>query len=214
MLLVFAAFAAMGEKTVTVPKGAYLVLDLSANFQDKPDQMEGWDDLAEAFNSAGPHILQLRAVTRAIQAAATDPDIAGLYLCGHVMPVGYGSGYAALRELHAAIVAFKASGKPVKAYLKFATTRDFYVASAASELTMDPYGGILMPGLASQPMFFTGLFEKLGVGVQVTRVGKYKSAGEPGTNPEAARRFMGRDHRHDRTVPGAPGRHLAGECGP
>jgi protease-4 len=179
MLLVFAAFAAMGEKTVVVPHGAYLVLDLSANLQDKPDQMEGWDDIAEAFDGGGPHNLQLRSVTRALQAAAADPDIAGLFIHGHFTPVGYGSGFAALRELHDAIAGFKASGKPVQAYLTSATTRDYYVASAAGEVTMDPYGRILMPGLASQPMFYTGLFEKLGIGVQVTRVGKYKSAVEP-----------------------------------
>ncbi|HVU17510.1 MAG TPA: signal peptide peptidase SppA [Candidatus Didemnitutus sp.] len=178
-MLVLAAFAAMGEKTVSVSKNSYLVVDLNANFQDKPDQIEGWDDFAEAFDGGGPHNLQLRAVTRAIQAAASDPDIAGLFVHGHLTPVGYGSGFAALRELHDAIDAFKASGKPVKAYLNFATTRDFYVVSGASEISINPYGGIYIPGLASQPMFYTGLFEKLGIGVQVTRVGKFKSAVEP-----------------------------------
>jgi protease-4 len=44
---------------------------------------------------------------------------------------------------------------------------------------LDPYGAVAMPGLASQPMFYAGAFEKFGIGVQVTRVGKYKSAVEP-----------------------------------
>lgn len=183
-LLVFAALAAVGEKTVLVPKGAYLVLDLSANLQDRPDQLEGWDEFAEAFDGGGVHNLQLRSVTRAVQAAASDPDIAGLYIHGHITPVGYGSGFAALRELRDAVAAFKASGKPVKAHLTLASTRDIYVASAAGEVSVDPYGGILMPGLASQPMFYTGLFEKVGIGVQVTRVGKYKSAVEPYTRKD------------------------------
>ena len=52
---------------------------------------------------------------------------------------------------------------------------------AASDLALDPYGVILMPGLASEPVFFAGAFEKYGVNVQVTRVGKYKSAVEPFT---------------------------------
>jgi protease-4 len=177
--LLLAAVAAMGEKKVTVVKGSYLVFDLSANIQDKPDQMEGFAHLAEAFGGSGEHTLQLRAVTRALQAAARDPDIAGLYIRGNFRPAGYGTGFGALKEVREAIEEFKASGKPVKAYLNFATTRDYYVASAASELTMDPYGLIFMPGLAVRPMFFTGLFEKLGIGVQVTRVGKYKSAIEP-----------------------------------
>jgi len=184
LLLLLAAMAAVGEKTVVVPHGSYLVLDLSANLQDKPEQMQGLEDLADAFDGGGAHSLQLRSVTRALQAAAADPDITGLYLHGHFMPIGYGSGFAALRELRDAIIAFKASGKPVEAYLTFASTRDLYVASTATELTLDPYGGVLAPGLASQPMFFTGLFEKLGIGVQVTRVGKYKSAVEPFTRKD------------------------------
>jgi protease-4 len=49
---------------------------------------------------------------------------------------------------------------------------------------MDPYGVILMPGLASEPAFFAGAFEKYGINVQVTRVGKYKSAVEPFTRRE------------------------------
>ena len=80
-----------------------------------------------------------------------------------------------------AIESFKASGKPVKAYLDYAGTREFYVSSVADELVLDPYGAVVVPGLASQPMFLTGAFEKFGIGVQVTRVGKYKSAVEPFT---------------------------------
>ncbi len=182
--LFLAAIAAMGEKPVQVTKGSYLVLDLSANIQDTPDQMEGFEQFMDAFGGDGAKQLQLRAATRALQAAAADPDITGLFVRGQLMSNGYGSGFAALRELREAIETFKASGKPVKAYLQFATTRDYYVASAASELTLDPYGAIYMPGLASQPMFFTGAFEKFGVGVQVTRVGKYKSAVEPFTRKD------------------------------
>ena len=97
---------------------------------------------------------------------------------------GYGSGFAALKEVREALEAFKASGKPIKAYLDYASTRDFYLASVASEIVLDPYGAILMPGLASQPMFYAGAFEKFGIGVQVTRVGKYKSAVEPFTRKD------------------------------
>ena len=183
--LLLAALVAVGDKKpVTVQNGSYLVFDLSANIQDSPSQMEGLEEFTEAFGGQGDRVLQLREVTRALQAAATDNSIAGLYLTGQFRPQGYGAGFAALKEVRDAVAAFKASGKPVKAYLDFATTRDFYVASAANEIVLDPYGVILMPGLASQPMFFAGLFEKLGIGVQVTRVGKYKSAVEPFTRKD------------------------------
>ncbi|HVZ65264.1 MAG TPA: signal peptide peptidase SppA [Lacunisphaera sp.] len=180
--LVLAAFAALGQKkTVTVQRGSYLVLDLAAAIRDAPSQTEGLDQIMEAFGDRGLRTLQLRQVTRSLEAAAHDDDIAGLYLTGSVRAAGYSSGYAALKEVREAIQAFKASGKPVKAYVDFATTRDLYVDSVASEIVLDPYGAILMPGLATQPMFFAGAFEKFGIGVQVTRVGKYKSAVEPYT---------------------------------
>ena len=134
--------------------------------------------------------LQLRTVTRAHPgrraATAASPACSSPATCA---PVGYGSGFGALKEVRAALGDFKASGKPVMAYLNAATTRDYYLASAASDLVLDPYGMILLPGLASQPLFMAGAFEKFGVGVQVTRVGKYKSAVEPYTrkdlSPEA-----------------------------
>ncbi len=175
------ALAALGESeksSPTVLPGSYLVLDLSTNFSDAPPHL----DLTSL--RGGEESLQLRAATRSLRAAATDERIAGVYLTGDLNPAGYGSGHAALRELRAALLAFREAGKPVVAYLTFASTRTYYVASAASDLALDPYGMILLPGMASEPMFFAGAFEKVGINVQVTRAGKYKSAVEPFTRRE------------------------------
>ncbi|MFN0068944.1 MAG: S49 family peptidase, partial [Limisphaerales bacterium] len=179
-IVLLAAMAATGQKPATVEKGSYLVLNMSVNLQESPEQNEDLADFMEAFgDSAGPRPLQLRAAVRALEAAADDDAIAGLFLTGNFRSMNYGSGYAALRELRAAIENFKKSGKPVKAYLGSATTRNYYIATAADELILDRYGAVMMPGLASQPLFLAGAFEKFGIGVQVTRVGKYKSAIEP-----------------------------------
>lgn len=173
------AVAAMGEKKVVMEDGSYLVLDLAANITDAPPLV----DLGALFGEK-TDTLQLRTVTKTLKAAAGDQRIKGLLLVGSLQPQGYGSGYAALREVREAIEEFKASKKPVKAYLTYAATRDYYVASVADDLALDPYGAILMPGLASEPMFLAGAFEKYGVGVQVTRVGKYKSAVESFTRKD------------------------------
>ena len=189
--VVIAVLAAVNShKTGGLEPGSYLVYDLSANLKDAPEEFEGADIIHRlAGGGRGSSTLQVRQVTRALRHAAKDSRIAGLYLTGNILPVGYGSGFAALKEVREAITAFKVSGKPVQAYLNFATTRDYYLASAANEVVMDPYGEIYLPGLAAQPMFFAGAFEKFGIGVQVTRVGKYKSAVEPYTrrdlSPEA-----------------------------
>lgn len=183
--LLLGIVVALGQKKpATVPDGGYLVFDLSANLPDTPAQAEGMEELVEALGGQAPNRLQLRQVTRAIEAAGRDGAIKGLFLTGSLQPQGYGAGFAALKEVREAIEAFKASGKPVKAYLSLARTRDLYVASVADEITLDPYGALFVPGLASQPMFYTGAFEKFGIGVQVTRVGKYKSGIEPYTRKE------------------------------
>ncbi len=171
--------AAMGEKKVTLADDSYLVLDLSANITDAPPLID-----FSVFMGEKNDTLQLRTVTNALRAAAEDKRIKGLLIVGSLQPSGFGSGYAALKEVRTALEEFKASKKPVKAYLTFAMTRDYYLAAVADDVALDPYGAILMPGLASQPMFLAGAFEKYGVGVQVTRVGKYKSAVEPFTRKD------------------------------
>lgn len=159
-----------------VENGSYLVYDLSSNITDAPPEFDLGD-----FNRDETPTLQLRPVLRALRVAAHDDRIKGLLLIGSFNPVGMGSGYGALTEVRNAILAFRAAGKPVRAYLDFATTKDYFVASAANEIDLDPYGIVYMPGLATEPMFYAGAFQKYGVGIQVTRVGKYKDFVEPFT---------------------------------
>jgi protease-4 len=172
------AIVAVGtqKKAPEVVDDSYLVLDLSANITDAPPAV----DFGE-FTGGRTETLQLRSLTRALRYASHDRRIKGLLLLGNLSPGGYGTGFAALREVRGAIGDFRATGKPVVAFIDYATNRDFYLATAASDVVLDPYGMILMPGLASQPIFFAGAFEKYGIGVQLTRVGKYKSFAEPFT---------------------------------
>ncbi len=174
------AIAALGEKKgVSVEHGSYLVLDLSSAITDAPPVV---DFRALGADRAGT--LQLRTVLRTLRAAAKDDRIAGVFIKGDAALAGYGPGYATLKEVRGALRNFAASGKPVRAYLTYATTKNYYLASAATDLALDPYGLIIMPGLATQPMFMAGAFEKYGIGVQVTRVGKYKSFVEPFTRKD------------------------------
>ena len=162
-------------KSAKMETGSYLVFDLSGNITDAPSPFD-FSDLASDHQAT----LQLRAVIRALREAATDDRIGGILLTGSLQPSGLGSGYGELQELRNALLQFKSrSKKPVKAYLEFATTKDYYLASVADEVALDPYGVLYMPGLAVEPMFYAGAFEKYGVNVQVTRAGKYKSYVEP-----------------------------------
>lgn len=171
--------ASLGNKPVTIENGSYLVFDLTANITDAPARMGPLEILEGIDDGDRPKLLQLRSVTRGLKAAAEDNRIKGLLLTGTVSPGGYGSSLAALKEVRAALMTFRESGKPMVAYLTQAGTRDIYLAAVANEVVIDPYGQIAMPGLASEPIFFADALDKLGVGVQVARVGKYKSAVEP-----------------------------------
>ncbi len=174
-----------GKSSTAIESGSYLVFNLNANLTDTPpDPTKGLLPALLAGGREGPPTLQVRAVTRALLAAAKDDRIAGVFLTGQLAPEGLGTGYAALKEVRAALHEFKAAHKPVVAQLELADTRDFYLAAGADEIDLDPFGAVFLPGLASEPMFFAGAMEKYGVGVQVTRVGKYKSAVEPFTRQD------------------------------
>jgi protease-4 len=172
------AISALEPQTKSFEAGSYLVFDLSANITDAPPAFEGAGPGA-LLGGGDARTLQLRAVTRALREAGTDKRIAGVLLLGSLTPEGYGSGFATLSEVRAALGDFKKSGKPVVAYLDFATTGDLYLAAGATDLVLDPYGTLMIPGLASEPTFFAGAFERFGVGVQVTKVGEFKSYAEP-----------------------------------
>ena len=172
--------AALGEQQPPqqhVEKGSFLVLDLNTNLTDAPSPFEGGGKLAGLLGADGNR-LQLRLVLEALQRAQADGRIRGLLLTGNLQPQDYGSGYAALREVRRAVEAFRSSGKPVVAYAENLDTRNYYLMSAASEVVLHPFGLVWMPGLASEPVFLAGTLEKLGVGVQVTRSGRYKSYAE------------------------------------
>jgi protease-4 len=133
--------------------------------------------------------VRLYPLMRALEAASTDDRISGLFMCGSLTPRGYGSGYAALKELRAALEKFKRSGKPIRAYLVAPSNKDYYLASVANSIALNPQGVMLVNGLVAESTYYAGAFKKYGVDMQVVRVGKYKSFVEPYTrtnmSPEA-----------------------------
>jgi len=179
-LIIFAgAFSSISAPEPVVKKSSMLDFDMNANIQDAPVSLTQEQLINEAFGRGGPQTYSLRQVLRALEEAADDMRISGLYLKGSLQPGNYGSGFAAIKEVREAIEAFKeVSGKPVIAYVVYPTDKDLYLASVADKIIMNPEGMILAAGMASEPIFFAGFFEKYGIGVQVTKAGEFKSAAE------------------------------------
>ncbi len=181
VLFVVGVIASAGSKPVTeVRAGSILVIDLDRPLSDRPAREDERSFFDRALAPSGD-ALPLRSALVAIRAAADDDRISSVLLRGSVVGDGVRSGYAALRELRQALVAFKASKKPVHAWLVNPDVSTYYVASVANTITLDPFGSLLIPGLASEQIFLAGLFEKYGIGVQVSRVGRFKAAVEPFT---------------------------------
>lgn len=179
LLLVIAAGSAGTGAFPRAPSRAMLVVDLSVPVSDRPPHVEPGQLFRDALLGREGGRLSLWAVTRAIQGAADDDNIRGILLSGEVAREGYSSGWAALTEIRSALAEFKKSGKPVWSYQMAYDEPAFYLASIADEVVAHPYGGIEINGFASQPLFFANAFQKYGIDIQVTRVGKYKSAVEP-----------------------------------
>ena len=157
-----------------------LVFDLSATISDIAPSDDGREvDVQRLLRGSGGKILPLSTILDCLDKAAADKRVVGLYLHGNLSTEGYGSGFAALREIREALLRFKASKKPIYAYNQVYSERDYYLASVADKIFLNPFGAIEMNGLASEMMFLGEAFKKYGVGIQVTRVGKYKSAVEP-----------------------------------
>lgn len=169
---------------VTLREGSILVVDMGRALADVPARTERRSPF-ESVLSGSDDVLPLRSALLAIEEAASDDRISGMLLRGSVDAGGYHSGYAALRAMRGAIASFRTkSKKPVHAFLVNPGTKEYYLASTASVVTLDPFGSLFVPGLSAEQVFFAGLFEKYGIGVQVSRVGRFKAAVEPFTRRE------------------------------
>ena len=109
-------------------------------------------------------------------ALAKDNDkILGIYLRGGNMSVGQ----ASAKAIRDALLDFKQSGKFIVAYADAYTQTNYYIASVADKIYLNTVGNLAWDGLSSQTMYFTRLLEKIGVEMQILKVGTFKSAVEP-----------------------------------
>jgi len=178
-IALIAALAAIHEQPlIEVQADSVLVFDLNTTIQDAPPVADISSALQEAMSGKAISVTYLLKVIDAIERAKTDDDIPALLLHGSLLQGGYGSGLAAISEIRLAIEDFKTSGKPVYAYLVSPSQKDYYLASVADEVWINPFGMISLNGLATNGPFLGKTLQKYGIGVQTTRVGTYKSAVE------------------------------------
>lgn len=164
------------EGNYSVRENSILRINLSGDISEREEQ----NPLNALMGGGQDESLALDQLLTAIEKAAKTDDVKGIYLEG-----GNLSGTPAmLQELRQALVEFKKSKKFIIAYGDSYSEGAYYICSVADEVIINPSGTLDWHGLASQPIFFTETMAKLGVKMQVFKVGTFKSAVEPYINTE------------------------------
>ena len=174
MLLFFGLlYAGLSAKPAPVGSGV-LALDLDGTVVEQPAKA----DVAEIFTGAsnGPKQYRLRDLVAALDEAKDDDRVKAVAL--DLDGFG-GGGQVAMADLADALARVRASGKPVIAYATGYSDDSYQLASAASEVWLNPLGGVALFGPGGSGLYYKGLLDKLGVTANIYRVGTYKSAVEP-----------------------------------
>lgn len=175
--IVLLASLAAKDTTPQVKDRSVLVLDLGLRINDTEPSSTTTTAINEALSGTTKQTITLRQFLDTVEGAIADERIVGLYLQGTDTEVGVG--WSNLREIRAALKRFREAGKPIIAYDLNWTKKEYYLASVANRAIIHPMGNLELNGLSSEVMFLGGALQKYGVGVQVIRAGKYKSAVEP-----------------------------------
>ncbi len=160
----------------SVPKNSVLRIKLQGEIVDRAGEGSPMDFL----NYGEDFTIGLDQALDALKKAAKNDRVKGIYLEAGSL----GAYPADLQELRRALVEFKESGKWIVAYGDSYSRAAYYLCSVADEVFLNPIGSIDWSGMSSKPIFYTGLMKKLGVKMQVFKVGTYKSAVEPFINTE------------------------------
>ena len=165
--------AASEGSTASVKKGSVLRINLAGTLDERAEEQNPLTMLmGDQMASLG-----LDQLLKAIDEAATNDKVEGIYL---EVGSSFGGGSPAmLQELRQALVKYKESGKWIYAYGDTYSQGSYYMASIADKIIVNPQGMVDWHGLGGAPMFYTETMKKLGVKMQVFKVGTFKSAVEP-----------------------------------
>jgi protease-4 len=162
------ALARMREKPPSVADGSTLILELDGDIPERPP-----------VEIPIPFLQQRTPPTVAdiwttLHKAAVDGRIRAIVFEPRDLQIGW----AKLQEIRDDLATFRKSGKPIYAYLKTPGTREYYLATAANRIYMDPEDELNLKGMRFELMYFRKTLDKLGVQVEIEHAGKYKDFGD------------------------------------
>jgi protease-4 len=172
-------FSAFRRSEPVVRDNSVLELKVDGELPDYvPDTLS-----SRFFGSNDPSLTKL---IEQLRKAKVDKRINGVLLEINLLSAGWGKA----EEVREAIADFRASGKPIYAYMEVGSNKEYYIATACERIFVSPPGDLFINGLAADVMFFRGSLDKLGVYPDVFQIGKYKNAPDQFTRKE-----MTKEHR-------------------
>ena len=170
MLVIFVSLLESADEGVAIGKNSILELQLQQPISDYVGNNE-----LDPFTGIFEQSQGLDEILHALEVAKNDDDVKGISINNNFIMAGL----AQTQAIRKALRAFKESGKFIYAYSDFYMQKDYYLASVADSVFMNPVGALDFRGLSTEVLFFKDLQEKTGVKMEVIRHGKYKSAVEP-----------------------------------
>jgi protease-4 len=168
LILILALGRLFSTKQPVVPPNAVLVLALEGTIPERAPV-----EISLPFVQV-PGSPTIRDLWTSLRAAAKDNRVKAVVL----EPRGLDAGWGKLAELRSDLLDFKKSGKPVYALLEGAGSKEYYLATAADRIFISPDDYLNVKGFRIQELYFKNALEKLGIGVQVDHIGRYKDAGD------------------------------------
>ena len=170
-------FSSMSSEKFLLQNNSVLNLKLDGTIVERVAEPDPFTSL---LSSQYPSDMGLNDIVSAIRKAKSNDNIKGIYLDSRNLSASM----ATLAEIRSELINFKESGKFIVAYADTYTQGGYYLASVADKISINPQGMLDLHGLSSTPIFFKDALDKLGIEMQIFKVGTYKSAVEPFTQNE------------------------------
>ena len=170
LVILFSALSPSNSET-RVEKNSVMALHLNGVIEERSTS-DPWSYIMGNTTSS----IGLNDILTSIKKAKENDKIKGIYILGTST---LSASPSSLQEIHDALVDFKESGKFIVSYADNYSQSSYYLASVADKVMMNPQGMLEWQGMELETMFYKELLDKVGVEMQVFKVGTYKSAVEP-----------------------------------
>ena len=172
IMVIFGIVSSSDTETV-VKKNSVMMLDLNGTLVERTQ--ESLEGIFSVLTGDDSNVYGLDDILSSIKKAKENENIKGIY----IQASSLSSSYASLQAIRNALNDFKESGKFIVAYSDGYTQGLYYLSSVADKVLLNPKGMIEWRGIASTPIFYKDLLQKVGIEMQIFKVGTYKSAVEP-----------------------------------